>query len=455
MSFYDLRQFLDYLAERGELITVEEPVDPRYEVAAYIRKSSDLRGPAFRFPHVRGYTMPIVGGVFCSPIKALLALETTDHREALERFVNAIQNPIAPRRVSSGPCQEVRLRGEAVDLTRLPIPTYSEQDGGAFITVGVGIVKDPDTGIGNAGMYRMQLHDGQHLGLELCPYTDCWALYSKLEDRNRPLEIAIALGVDPAIQLATQARVPYGVYELAIAGGVRGEPVEVIACETVDLEVPATAEIVLEGRLLPGVRRDEGPFGEFTGYVGPATNSPVFECTAITMREGAFFQAGLTGIPVTENHVLKLLPAAANLYTTLRQTYPDITGVYYPAEGGADLLAVIGLRQRYENQAKNLILSAMGSAAHPKMVIVTDDDVDIYDMSKVWWAIVTRCQPAQDVIIIPQAAGGQLDPSAPSAFSSSLMGIDATRSFGKPFPEVVRIPGVEAVPDWLRQLVPS
>ena len=189
-----------------------------------------------------------------------------------------------------------------------------------------------------------------------------------------------------------------------------------------------------------------------TGYVGPGGPEPVFTCTAITSRIDPIYQAGLTGIPVTENHVLKLLPMEANLLKAMRQVYPDITGVRYAPEGGAEFLAVIGMKQRYVNQAKNVLLAALGSVAHPKVVIVVDDDIDIYDTAKVWWAVLTRAQPAEDVIIIPRAAGGQLDPSAPSKFGSSLMGIDATIPYGAEFAEVVEIPGVDQVPDWSQWL---
>jgi UbiD family decarboxylase len=333
------------------------------------------------------------------------------------------------------------------------MPIYSEQDGGAYITMGVVVARDRASGARNAGIYRMQLRGPAEMAIEPCPYTDFHVMLLRAEVENRPLDVAIALGVDPVIQLATQARVPFGSYEIAIAGALRGEPVEMVACETVDLEVPATAEIVIEGRVRPHERVQEGPFGEFTGYVGPAGPQPVLDVTALTMREDAVFQAGLTGIPITENHVMKILPAAANVYRDLRQTYPGVTGVHVAPEGGADFLLVIALRQQYENEAKNLLLSALGSKAHPKIVIVTDDDVDIRDMAKVWWAISTRCQPSEDVLIVPRAAGGQLDPSAPSPFGSSLLGIDATRPFGRPFPEIVRIPGVDRVPDWTRELL--
>jgi UbiD family decarboxylase len=293
----------------------------------------------------------------------------------------------------------------------------------------------------------MQVFGRREIGLEVSPYSDAHHVIAAYQAAGRDMEFAVALGVEPAVFLGTQARVPYGVDEFGVAGGLRGEAVELTQCCTVDLQVPATSEIVLEGRVRPGVRHAEGPFGEFTGYVGPAGEQPVVELTAITMRRDAIFQAGLTGIPVTENHVLKGLPLEAELLVHLRATYPDVTAVACPPEGGAEFLVVVALRQRYAYEARNVMLAAFASTAHPKIVVVVDDDVDIYDMAKVWWAIATRCQPADDVTIIDRAAGGQLDPSAPEPFVSSLLGIDATRPFGQPFAEVVRVPGADQLPD--------
>lgn len=184
-----------------------------------------------------------------------------------------------------------------------------------------------------------------------------------------------------------------------------------------------------------------------TANVGPGGPEQLFRCTAVTMRRDAIHQAGLTGIPVTENHVLKLLRCRRTSPRPCTASTPKSRGFTMRPRGGAEFLAIVGPRQRYVNQAKNVILSALGSVAHPKMVIVVDDDIDLQP-TEVWWSVLTRAQPTDDVIVIPIAAAGQLDPSAPSNFGSSLMGIDATRPFGEPFPEVVRIPGVENVPDW-------
>lgn len=448
MTLRDLRSYLALLDERGDLACVEKQVSPRFEIAAHIRRSSDVGGPAFLFTDVAGSDLRAAGGLFCSTGKALTALEAEDHDDAVRRFVDAIANPVAPVEVPSGPCQEVVLRGDEVDLRTLPVPTYSEQDPGAFITVGVEIAKDADTGVQNAGIYRMQMFGRNEMTLASSPYSDFHALYARAERAGRRLECAVAIGVDPVIQLATQARVPYGFDEMGVAGALHGGPVELVRCESVDLLVPATSEIVVEGYFEPYERRDEGPFGEFSGYLGPGGREPVFRCTAMTTRHDPIFQAGLTGVPVTENHVMKLLPMEANLLAAMRQVCPDVVAVHFPPECGAEFLAVISMRQRYLNQAKNLVLAALGSVAHPKMVVVVDDDVDVYDLAMVWWAMLTRAQPSDDYVIVPKAAGGQLDPSAPSHFASSLIGIDATRPFGEDFAEVVTVPGVADVPDW-------
>lgn len=218
MAFEDLRSFLAHLDGRGELATVDDAVDPRYEIAAYIRRSSDVQGPAFLFNHVKGSPMRAVGGLFRTRGKALHALEVERHSDAVERFMDAIANPIDPVVLPDGPCKEVVLTGDDVDLGELPIPVYSEQDPGAFITVGVQITKDPETGARNAGIYRMQLHGRRELGLAASPYADFDAMYKRAEAAGRRLELAVAVGVDPVTQLATQARVPYGFDELTVAG---------------------------------------------------------------------------------------------------------------------------------------------------------------------------------------------------------------------------------------------
>lgn len=449
MPFDDLRSFISSLEKNGQLLRVKKEVDPKFEIAAYIRKTSDQDGPALFFENVRGSSMPVVGGLFSTRKMILHALETTKGK-ALEDFIKRVDRPLTPRLVTSGPCKEVIIT-DSIDLTKLPIPTYHEKDAGPFITLGVQISKDPETRSNNVGIYRMQLHGRNLLGLFAGPGQNISTQYRRAEMRNEPLAIAIALGVDPAVILASQIHAHYGLDELSLAGGLLEKPVEVVKCETVDLEVPATSEIVIEGRVLPHERRLEGPFGEFTGYYTAVSQCPVVEVTAITHRRDPIFLAGLTGVPSTENHMLKELPLAVTLYRHLKADYPSVTGVHFLPGGTSHYIAAISIDQRYLGEARQILLAALGSKSPPKIAIVCDADIDVYDQSQVLWALATRSQPDSDVIIVPNVGGPGLDPSSktPGGMVTAMMGIDATIPFGEPFPEPVSIPGLENVPDLL------
>ena len=444
MAYRDMREFCNHLEKAGELKRVKRQVEVKYEIAAGTRRMSDSDGPALLFEHVRGYDMPVVGGLCLNRKKALLALGVDDNKAAVEKFLHGLHHPIPTQLVDYGPCKEVIKLGDDVDLHQLPIPTYSERDSGPYITMGVQISKDPETRTKNAAIYRMELKGKTRLGIMSHAFQHLATQFAKAEAKGEALEVAVAIGLDPVTLYASQAKVAYGVDELSIAGGINGSPVEVVKCETVDLEVPSTAEIIIEGRVLPNVREKEGPFGEFTGYYGQQEMNPIVEITAITHRKDAIYQAGLTGIPTTENHVLKIFGYECHMYETLKKMFPEVQTVCYPTSGGVQYVLIVSLQQRYKGEARHLILAALGDASRPKYVVVVDDDIDIYDPEQVNWAIATRCQPAEDVIIIPNVAGGPLDPSAPEKEVISVMGIDATRPFGAPFPAVVRVPGTDS-----------
>jgi len=256
--------------------------------------------------------------------------------------------------------------------------------------------------------------------------------------------IAIAIGSDPVLPLATQWMAPYGTDELALAGALRGQGVEVVKAETVDLEVPATAEIVIEGTVLPNVRDVEGPFGEVSGYYTPSNAKPLIEVSAITHRKNPIYQAALTGMPTTENHILKQLPLEATFYWSLKKEFPGVTAVHFPAAGTVGMICVIAMKQVYECEARNVIATMLGSRRN-KIIIVVDDDVDIYDMEKVLWAIATRTQADEDVVIFPRLVATAMDPSVHKLRVGSGLGIDATKPFGRPFPEIVKVPGADTV----------
>lgn len=443
MHYANLREFLALLEAEGDLRRVTRAVSTKFEISAGIRRMSDDKGPALVFEHVVGHDMPVVGGLFATRRRALRAFGVDNHADGNARFLTGLDQPLEPVVAADGPCHEVVLTGDEVDLDALPLPVYSELDGGAYVTVGLAISKDPTTRERNASVYRWMKVDRNHLSVMSHVFQGLGTQMARAEELGVPLDVAIANGVHPVLLYASQAKVPHGVDELGIGGGILGEPVEMVRCKTVDLEVPADSEVVIEGRVLPGERVREGPFGEFTGYYGPAETNPLFEVTAITMRRDALWLAGLTGVPTTDNHVLKVFAYESNLYENLRRTFPEVTAVCFPDSGGVQYSAVVALKQRYKGQARHLILTALGDASRLKQVIVVDDDIDVFDPEAVNWAMMTRGQPAEDIIVVPRVAGGPLDPSAPEKEVVSVWGFDATRSMDREFPAVCSVPGAD------------
>jgi 2,5-furandicarboxylate decarboxylase 1 len=440
MPFKDLREFLALLEEKGELLRTKKPVDVKFEISSYIRKTSDERGPAIFFENVKNFGMPVVGGVFATRERAWLALETSP-QDYVDKFQKALERLLPPKLVASAPCKEVIHTGRKVDLMQLPIPIFSEKDPAPFITLGLSISRDPTSGKKNTSIYRLQLRGHNRLGIMAQQLVHQLV---ESERHGKGLEVAIAIGTDPVIPLATQWMAPYGTDEMELAGALRGEPVEVVRAETVDLEVPATAEIVIEGTILPNVREMEGPFGEVSGYYTPANPKPVIEVSAITHRQNPIFQAALTGMPTTENHILKQLPLEATFYWSLKKEFPGVTAVHFPAAGTVGMIAVIAMKQAYESEARNVIATMLGSRRN-KIIIVVDDDIDIFNMEKVLWAVATRSQADEDVVIFPRLLATAMDPSVRKLRVGAGFGIDATKPFGQPFPEMVRVPGVENV----------
>ncbi len=446
MAYPDFRAFISALEAEGSLIRVGKPVSTRYEIAAYIRKSSDEGGPAFLFEHVQGFpSWKVVGGIYASPARIARALGCT-WDDVPEAYEAAIEHPIDPVVVPEGSSQEEVRRGEEVDLTRLPIVTHSEKDAGPFITSGVDIAKDPDTGVRGLGIHRRQLHGPRLLGIQSGPARRVYRAFLKCEERDDPLDIAIAIGAGPYVDLASQARVPHGVDKLGIAGALQQRPVALVRCKTVDIEVPADAEVIIEGRLLPGVRKEEGPFGEVHGGYARKAPRPVMDVTAVTHRRGALYQTALTGMPTTENHLMHIPPLRERMVLReLRRVMPEVRDV--AIKGRAVLVSI---RKRLETEGRNVILATLGmitAGVQAKYCIVMDDDIDIRDPEMVFWAIFNRVQPDRDVLIFPTLVGAPLDPSAPLPRQSSKMGIDATKPLDAEsiWYEAVRVPGTEDV----------
>ena len=440
MPFNDLREFISLLESKGELIRTKKPVNVKYEISAYIRKTSDVQGPALLFENVKDFTIPVLGGVFATRKRAFLALETSNENY-VNKFHAALDHLVAPKLTANAPCKEVIIKGQDVDLNKLPVPLFSEKDPAPFITLGLCISRDPKTGGKNTSIYRLQLKGRNRLGIMAQHLV---RQLMEAESIGKGLPIAMAIGTDPVLPLATQWMAPYGTDELALAGSLRGAPVEMVKAETVDLEVPATAEIIIEGMVLPNVREEEGPFGEVSGYYTPSNPKPVIEVTAITHRKNPIYQAALTGMPTTENHILKQLPLEASYYWQLKKEFPGVTAVHFPAAGTVGMTCGVAMKQAYECEARNLIAAMIGTRRN-KITVVVDDDVDITDMEKVWWAITTRTQADEDVIIFPRVVATAMDPSVRKLRVGSSLGIDATVPFGERFPEIVKIPGADKV----------
>lgn len=444
LPFSDLRTFLAYLEESSLLRRVSRPIQREHEIAAGVRFVSDHDGPAVLFENINGFDMPVVGGVFATQRLSLAAMGVETYQEGVARFGKGVKNPIPPIEVENAPCQECILTGEDIDLLRFPHPIYSAGDAGPYISSGLSISQDPDTGIPNVGIYRHEVKGPRQICLDAPNYQHVNVARLKSEARGKAMEIAVVIGTDPLIYYASQAKVGYGVDEIEIAAGIRGEPIEVARCVSVDLKVPASAEIVIEGHFLLDEKLPEGPFGEFTGYQTAIKPAPVIEVTAITHRRNPIYQAVLTGPPTTENHILKTFGYDWSLIEFLQRQFPEVTAATVPTAGGVQYLAVVAMKQDHPGQAKKVLLATLASPVRAKVAIVVDSDVDAYNLEKVMWAVSTHSQPDTDIIIIPGVAGSRIDPSAPERGVIALLGIDATRPLNQPFPPPVTIPGASA-----------
>ena len=439
----DLREFLDCLERQGELVTVERQVDTKYEISAGLQRTSELQGPALLFRNVKGYKIPVTGAIFSTRKRVLLALDMT-RENYVQRFLKGLENPIPPKISESGPCQEVVLTGDDLDVRKLPNPFHAPRDGGLYITGGVAIAKHPEYGR-NASIHRHMIIGRNKLTSLFAPQRHLDIYRRTMEEKGKPLDVAVAIGMDPVIVIASQTTPPRGIYgdELAVAGGLRGEPVELTKCKTIDVEVPSTSEIVIEGRFLPNVRAEEGPFGEAAGYYGSGEEAPVIEVTAITMRRNPIYQAIGSGKPPAEIHGLVAIPKEASFYKHMKQICPTLKAVHFTPGGTTQHHVAVSINQIHKHQAKNVILAALGAGFMVKHVVVVDDDIDIYNPTEIEWAIATRVQADSDVYIFPNIIGGPVDPSRKDNAIVSGMGIDATRPYGEHFAEVVEIPGTK------------
>ena len=445
MAYADLREFIADLEKSDELLSVPVGVDWKYEVSGWIRKSADMRpkGPALLFENIKGYPRGyrlFAGGV-ASYRRFAIALglsAETPLKEIIRTFRERIKNPRQPRMVNIGPVKENVLKGEAVDLLKFPVPWWTPRDGCLYIGTWHGnVTKDPETGSRNVGTYRVMVHDRNHAGVGFLPFSHLGSHYAKCERVGKPLEMAVVIGADETVPMVAGTGFPPGIDEFTMAGALREEPLELVKCETVDLEVPANAEIVLEGLILPRERRPEGPIAEHTGYyAGGVRMRPVFEITAITHRNNPILRGTLLGRPTMEDHIFYSVTVSAVAMQMFETQGPEgVTAVHCPPEGDSLMSAIIQMRPHYvghsRNAARALISSSVGRYA--KYVIVVDPDIDPFDLGQVWWALTTRTQGSRDIEVIRFATTSRSDPSVPrdQAEYGDKVIIDATKRMQK------------------------
>lgn len=425
MAFKDLREYLQFLEAQGQLMRVTKPVNKKFDITAYTRKTSDLNGPALLFENVIDSNMPVLSGLFATQRLIALALGIKEE-DLLKEYIKRESNMVDPVMVESGPCQEIVLTGDEIDLRKLPILTNFEKDAGPYITGGIQIAKDPIKGKRNVSMHRMLLMGPRTLSVYAPPGRQLGTIISRNEDKGLGTEIATAIGLEPATVLGSQARAPLGVDEFAIAGGLRGEAVKLVKCKTIDVEVPDTTEIVIEGRTISGERVEDGPFGEYPGTYSWERPAPVLEVTAVTMRKNAIYQNVLTGTPGTENHWMMDMPATVFAYREVYKICPDLKDIKLTIGGTARHHCLVSIKKRHELEARNIIHALLSAPIGIKLAVVVDEDIDLNDTLQVEWAINTRVQADKDVIIVPPMYSPTLDPSSPSERTSAKFGIDAT-----------------------------
>ena len=447
----DLHGFIAYLeAEHPEeIVRITKEVDPRFGVSGILhRLEEDEQFPLVIFENVKGSSIPLVANMHAKfeRLRYSIGMEEGGIKEFLVECSKREANPIKPiKHQGEAPVQELVMIGEEVDIRELPICTYHEKDSGAFITAGMALMKDPDTGINNIGIYRHEVHDKNLLGVQVSETADGNVIWKKYEALGDPCPMAIIIGHHPAFFIGSLAFSSLDTDELDLAGAMLKRPLELVPCKTIPLDVPANAEIVLECVTRPGERRKEAPFGEYPGTYGPQRNNPVLEIKAITRRKDALYQNAFVGH--ADNLLLSGIIRTTFLEKTIRIACPTLHEVAVPRCGRFRFICFISIRKMIEGEAKQAAMAAFVADPFLKFVVVVDEDVDVYNDTEVWHAIATRVRADRDIFMVPYAKGSPLDPASydPSGGSHLVTktGIDATRKDN--FPDEIHVPGHENI----------
>lgn len=433
MAFRDLREFIAALEEAGQLKRVRVPVDPILEVAEITDRVSKRGGPALLFEQVKGSALPLVINAFGSPERMCLALGVKAVEEVAAELEGLLETKAPqglldklkllpklkdlasffPKMVKDGPCKEV-IRTADASLDFLPVIQCWPQDAGRYITFPLVITKDPETGIQNMGNYRMQLKGKDMTAMQVFPNQHVGLHLQKWQARKQNMPVCVCIGVDPTVSMSAVAKVPYGVDELTISGALRGAPIEVVKAETCDLLVPARAQYILEGEIAYDEEIDEGPFGEYAGYMGLPTPKKIFRVKCVTRRRQPIYQAYISQIAPSESCTIQQEAIGAMMYKhlALDLKIPGIKDVYF-TEASAKAWLIIQMKPLYPGHSKKVMVIASNllDANCPKMVTVVDDDIDIRDPWAVEWATTFRVDPAYDVQIVQDTETIILDPT--------------------------------------------
>jgi 4-hydroxy-3-polyprenylbenzoate decarboxylase len=453
MKYRDLRDFMKQLEQQGELKRIAIEIDPRLEMTEICDRTLRRGGPALLFERPKAHGIPVLGNLFGTPRRVALGMgqDSVESLREVGKLLAFLKEPeppkglrdawdklplfrqvlsMAPRTVGRAPCQEHVLSAGEVDLSRVPIQTCWPEDAGPLITWALVVTKGPRQDRVNLGIYRQQVIAHNKVIMRWLAHRG-GALDFRDWQQARPGEpfpVAVALGADPATLLAAVTPVPDTLSELAFAGLLRGARTEVVRCLTHDLEVPASAEIVLEGFIYPGEEADEGPFGDHTGYYNEVERFPVFTIERLTHRDDPIYHSTYTGRPPDEPAILGV--ALNEVFVPiLQRQFPEIVDFYLPPEGCSYRLACVSMRKQYPGHAKRVMFgvwSFLRQFMYTKLVIVTDEDIDVRDWKDVVWALATRMDPVRDAVLVEHTPIDTLDFASPVAGLGGKMGLDAT-----------------------------
>ena len=434
MAYPDLRNFLNELVQEGELLQVNDSLSPKFEINAVLKKLND--GPAVIFNNVIGYPGIKVVGNILGTRRRMARLMGVSLSELNQAFLERKEHLIHPEITQEAPVREV-IHREKINLTELlPVLTCHEKDAGPYMTAGFSIARDPETGQQNIGLHRIQVKGGNRLGIFLAN-PPVAAFFDKAEQAGKALEIAIVIGVEPAVALAAIARASAaGPDKLAIAGSLQGQPVELTQAETVDLLIPARAEIILEGKVIPGIREDEGPFGESTGSY--FTNySPVVEIQTVSHRKNFIFQTIQPWGSETDS--LLALAGTAETLARMKELAPALEDINF-VPGTCSCHAVIAVKPTTPQEVRRLIGLILNMEDRIKQVVIVDNDIDIYDFREVQWALATRFQADTDLLVFHGLNAFEIDPSAKPGGITAKIGMDATKKNNPERFEKIEVP---------------